>query len=182
MAENDWNCTFFFGIIDKFADIPAIGVDDFVLAGGLHKEYLAFGASTMYFATCLAGVDVAAVVVAELHDNVVAGFESLVYLVPTTFVEECTGATASHCMVFNSYFGAVELLGNHAAPTPLAVAVVFVLDGAVADSEYNRATGLTAAAGGIVYRFGEKVVGKSHAFECAETCNCRFGIVACTEL
>ena len=95
----------------------------------------------MQFASRFARIYVAPVSMAELHKDIISGPESIVDLVPSSFVEECAGASAGLGMILDCDAVHIEKISYHTAPAPLAVAVIFILDGAVTDGEQNRTSG-----------------------------------------
>ena len=177
MAQHDGYGTLLLGVHDELAQIPAVCIDDLVLARGLHPEHLALATCAMQLAAGLARIDVAAIVVAELHYHIVAGLQGIVHLVPASLVEECPGATSGHRVILDRDLCGVEELVQHTAPPPHRVVVlVLVLDGAVTDGEDHRASRLARRACLGVNLDREQILGQLQPLDSAQALGGRLGV------
>ena len=148
-GEEDWRGFFRAGVGDVFADVPAVGVDGFGgLAGegagsegfresvldGLVADAFVAGAG---FGVVLRGGG-AAVVVAHLDEDEVAGLHFGEDVGPAAFVVIAAGATAGHGAVGDVDFGGVEVVGEVVAPAEVGL----VAGGGVADDEEGGESGV----------------------------------------
>ena len=89
---------FSFGLVDRFTDVPAIGVDGFGLSGewtGGLWHVLRFVADAFECAAWLGAAEVSAIVVAHLQQQIVSGFHLGQHLGPMAFID--IGAGAASC-------------------------------------------------------------------------------------
>jgi len=115
---------------DVFADVPAIGVDGFGAAAG-EGDVSGFVAEAVEGAAGFGAVERAAVVVAHLDEDVVAGLHLGEDAVPGAFVDEgAAGATGAGAVGDVDARG-VEVVGEVVAPAEVGL----VAGGGVADDE-----------------------------------------------
>ena len=104
-----------FGIGDELPQVPAKRVDLFDMAIG-HGEFLGFLADAGEIAAGGRFIGRTAVVVAELDQDVVAGFQIGGELVPEDFVEEGPGAAAGAGAIHDADLFGVEVIREGIAP------------------------------------------------------------------
>ena len=81
----------------------------------------------------------------ELNQNEVSRLQSIIYLIPTTFVQESAGTASCHGTVFYRYFVQIELVGDYASPTPHTIFVfILISDRTVSDGKQYRTSIFTA--------------------------------------
>ena len=81
------------------------------------------------------------VIMAELHQHKVTGFQRVINLVPTTFVQKCSTAATGLSGINYLYFVLIEHGIGHCTPTPHAVGfLILILHGAVAGNKHHRFT------------------------------------------
>ena len=84
------------GIGDELAEIPAVGVHDLALAGEQVVDLLGFLADAADGAAGAGGVvERAGVVVAELHNYVIAFFQCSQYFIPAAFGNKSAAAASA---------------------------------------------------------------------------------------
>ena len=137
LGEDDRRGALGLGVGDDLAQIPAVSVNDFLLAGGFPYNFLGFLAVALDRGSrARTGiVTAAAVVVAELHQDEVAGLELVGDFLPKAFGDVGAAGAAAEGAVDDIDFGGVEERRDLVAPTPEA-ALAFagaVFDGGVAD-------------------------------------------------
>jgi hypothetical protein len=159
-------------VLDVLAEVPAEGVDEFglVRVRVLYLEGLVAGAgqAAADVGAMSAGVGgrgggagkqalvgygfrageiEAAVVVAELDEDEVAGLNEFERIGPVALRDVGVGREAADGAVDNVDFGGVEKVGNGCAPAPEAVGAfaVSVADGRVADEDEGREFGVGRA-------------------------------------
>ena len=137
------------GVCDVFANVPAVGVDGL---GGLAGEGSGGeGFREMVFDGLVAdafdaaaglgiggGIAAAAVVVAHLDEDEVAGLHLGEDAGPAAFVVITAGAAAGHCSVSDVDFCGVEVVGEVVAPAEVGL----VAGGGVADDEEGGESGV----------------------------------------
>ena len=136
-AHENWSASLFAHILDEFLQVPAEGVNHFVLSVGFHLIDMAGVGSCTNDGTLLLGVDVADVVVPELNQYIVAWLNGVIDFVPASFFEECACGTSGLGCVNDCAFITIEHGEGLCAPTPHAIFVlVVVLHGGVASEEH----------------------------------------------
>lgn len=134
-----------FGFADVLAHVPAEGVYGFGLAGVWVDDVDGFVADAAEGAAGAFGVvGCDGVVVAELHENEVAGLCLFEDVGPAVFGAEGSAAASADGAVVDDDFVEVEVLCDDFAPADAVVVAVF--DGGVADDPEGGFGGI----GGVV--------------------------------
>ena len=148
-GEEDWRGFLGAGVGDVFADVPAVGVDGLGGlagdgAGGEGFREGVFGGLVAEAFVAGAGLGVglgsggAAVVVAHLDEDEVAGFHLGEDVGPEAFVVVAAGAAAGAGAVGDVDFGGVEVVGEVVAPAEVGL----IAGGGVADDEESGESGV----------------------------------------
>src|SRR5574344_668312 len=122
-ADKNRNAALLAYIADEFAQIPSVGVDDFIFADVGHEMIFILVAGAFELCAIWRLGDRAHVIVTELDDYIVSRLDCVVDFVPEALVEECAGAASCPSCIDKSYLGRIEDGFEHAAPSPHAVGV-----------------------------------------------------------